>query len=144
MLLVSPAMWRQLFLPSFERIVGHAHSRGIAVWMHSCGYLWEIIPDLISVGVDVLQFDQQENYPLTRLADNFGGKATFWCPVDIQKVLQTQDKTVIQDYAKRMRHALGGNGGGFVCKDYGDWRALGITEDEQQWAYEAFLEVAGY
>jgi len=143
-LLVSPAMWRKLFLPSFERVVGHAHRRGIAVWMHSCGYLWEIIPDLISVGVDVLQFDQQENYPLQRLADTFGGKVTFWCPVDIQKVLQTQDKQTIRDYAKRMRQALGGQGGGFVCKDYGDWRALGITEDEQQWAYEAFVEVATY
>lgn len=144
MLLVSPAMWRQLFLPSFERVVGHAHARGLTVWMHSCGYLWEIIPDLIAVGVDVLQFDQQENYPMQRLADHFAGQVTFWCPVDIQKVLQTQDKQIIQDYAKRMRHALGGQSGGFVCKDYGDWRALGITEDEQQWAYEAFLEVAAY
>jgi hypothetical protein len=64
--------------------------------------------------------------------------------VDIQKVLQTQDKPTIQAYAKCMRHLLGDQGGGFVCKDYGDWRALGITEDEQQWAYEAFLEVAAY
>jgi hypothetical protein len=143
-LLVSPAMWRKLFLPSFERVVARAHSRGLAVWMHSCGYLWEIIPDLISVGVDVLQFDQQENYPLQRLAEHHAGKVTFWCPVDIQKVLQTQDKATIQAYAKRMRHELGGHGGGFIAKDYGDWRALGITEDEQQWGYEAFLEVAGY
>lgn len=141
-LLMSPAMWRKLFLPSFERVVARAHSRGLTVWMHSCGYLWEIIPDLIAVGVDVLQFDQQENYPLQRLADHFAGKVTFWCPVDIQKVLQTQDKQTIQEYAKRQRQLLGGHGGGFVCKDYGDWRALGITEEEQQWAYEAFVEVA--
>jgi len=94
--------------------------------------------------VDVLQLDQQENYPLTRLAEHFAGKITFWCPVDIQKVLQTQDKPTIQAYARRMRSLLGGHGGGFVCKDYSDWPALGITEDEQQWAYEAFLEVASY
>ncbi|MEI6503205.1 MAG: uroporphyrinogen decarboxylase family protein [Armatimonadota bacterium] len=143
-LLVSPAMWREIFLPSFERVVARAHSRGVAVWMHSCGYLWEIIPDLIAVGVDVLQFDQQENYPLTRLAEAHAGKVTFWCPVDIQKVLQTQDKATIQAYAKRMRELLGGHGGGFIAKDYSDWRALGLTEDEQQWAYEAFLEVAAY
>ena len=81
---------------------------------------------------------------MQRLADSFAGKVTFWCPVDIQKVLQTQDKQTIQEYAKRMRYALGGKGGGFVCKDYGAWQALGITEDEQQWAYEAFVEVAAY
>jgi len=143
-LLVSPTMWREIFLPSFERVVARAHSRGLAVWMHSCGYLWEIIPDLIAVGVDVLQFDQQENYPLTRLAEAHAGKVTFWCPVDIQKVLQTQDKATIQAYARRMRELLGGHGGGFIAKDYSDWRALGITEDEQQWAYEAFLDVAAY
>lgn len=143
-LLVSPPMWRDIFLSSFERVVSRAHSRGLTVWMHSCGYLWEIIPDLIAVGVDVLQFDQQQNYPLTRLAEAHAGKVTFWCPVDIQQVLQTQDKATIQAYAKQMRQLLGGHGGGFIAKDYGDWRALGITEDEQQWAYEAFVEVAGY
>lgn len=143
-LLVSPAMWRKLFLPSFERVVARAHERGLAVWMHSCGYLWEIIPDLVAVGVDVLQFDQQENYPLTRLAEHFGGKVAFWCPADIQKVLQTRDRETIQAYAKEMRNLLGGHGGGFIAKDYPDWRALGITEDEQQWAYEAFVEVAAY
>jgi hypothetical protein len=137
-------MWRKLFLPGFERLISHAHSRGVAVWMHSCGYLWEIIPDLVAVGLDVLQFDQQENYPLQRLADHFAGKITFWCPVDIQKVLQTQDKATIQAYARRMRALLGGKGGGFIAKDYPDWKALGITEDEQQWAYEACLEVAAY
>lgn len=143
-LLISPQMWRELFLPSFERIVSKAHARGLSVWLHSCGYIWEIIPDLIAVGVDVLQLDQQEIYPLERLAAHFAGRITFWCPVDIQKVLQTRDKKTIQAYAKRMRQLLGGEGGGFICKDYGDWRALGITEEEQQWAYEAFLEVAAY
>lgn len=144
MLLMSPAMWRRLFLPGFERLISHAHARGVAVWMHSCGYIREIIPDLIACGLDVLQLDQQENYPLADLAESFAGRITFWCPVDIQKVLQTQDRDTIQAYARRMRDLLGGGGGGFIAKDYGDWRALGITEDEQQWAYEAFVEVAAY
>jgi uroporphyrinogen decarboxylase len=143
-LLVSPAMWRRLFLPHFERLVSHAHEHGIAVWMHSCGYIWEAIPDLIACGLDVLQFDQQENYPLERLAEHFAGRITFWCPVDIQKILQTQERNVIQAYAKKMRRLLGDHGGGFIAKDYSDWKALGITQDEQQWAYEAFLEVAPY
>jgi hypothetical protein len=144
MLLMSPDMWRRLFLPGFERLISHAHEHGLTVWMHSCGYVWEIIPDLIAVGLDALQLDQQQNYPVERLAEHFAGRITFWCPVDIQKVQQTQHKPTIQAYAKCMRHLLGDQGGGFVCKDYGDWRALGITEDEQQWAYEAFLEVAKY
>ena len=48
-LLVSPTMWRQLFLPTFERVASRAHAHGLSVWLHSCGYLWEIIPDLIVV-----------------------------------------------------------------------------------------------
>ncbi len=143
-LLVSPAMWRRLFLPHFERLASHAHSHGLHVWMHSCGYLADIIPDLIACGIDVLQFDQQENYPLETLAERYSGKVTFWCPVDIQRILQTQDKTTIQAYARRMRELLGGRGGGFVAKDYGDNAALGLSEDEQHWAYEAFMEVAYY
>lgn len=45
-LLVSPQLWEKMFKPGFEEIIGHAKSLGIHVWMHSCGYIKDIIPHL--------------------------------------------------------------------------------------------------
>jgi len=143
-LLISPAMWRDLFLPDFERLVSHAHARGLTVWMHSCGYVYDIIEPLAQAGMDVLQFDQPELHGIDRLAHNFAGRMTFWCPVDIQKILPTGDRELIQARACYMRERLGGSGGGFIAKNYGSVDALGCSPEWEHWAYKAFVEVGEY
>jgi len=141
-LLVSPAVWRRLFRPSFEVLVGRAHELGMHVIMHSCGYIYEIIEDLIEVGIDVLQLDQPELIGVERLAREFGGRIAFFCPVDIQKVMQTGDKAVIQAEARRMVELLGGFNGGFIAKDYPSWNAINVRPAWARWAREAFMSQA--
>jgi len=144
-LMISPKMWKDLFLFTFERLFGRCQELGLDVWMHSCGYVYDIMDPLIGAGVAAFQFDQQSVYGgVERLNEEFGGRVVFHLPVDIQTVLQTRDKDIIEAEAKKMRHLLGGHNGGFVAKDYGDPAALGITDQEQQWAYEAWLEVMYY
>jgi len=143
-LLVSPSTWRELFKPDFIKLVSFAHERGLTVWMHSCGYIYEIIPDLIEVGIDVLQFDQPALYGIDRLGREFGGKIAFWCPVDIQKTLQTGDKKRIQREAIELIWYLGGRGGGFIAKNYPSLGAIGVKPEWDQWAYEAFLQHMTY
>ncbi|MFP3904728.1 MAG: uroporphyrinogen decarboxylase family protein [Armatimonadota bacterium] len=143
-LMINPSMWKDLFLFTFERLFGRCQELGLDVWMHSCGYVEDIMDPLIGAGVAAFQFDQPAVYGIEHLGEKFGGRVVFHCPVDIQTVLQTQDKEIIQAEARRMRYVLGGFDGGFVAKDYPSYRALGITEEEQQWAYEAWLEVMYY
>jgi len=139
-LLISPKMWRELFKPSFEVLVGRAHSHGMHVLMHSCGYIYDIIPDLIEVGIDALQLDQPELMGVERLGEDFGGKITFWSPVDIQKVMQTGDEHLIKEEAKKMIYYFGRYGGGFIAKDYPQWDAIGVRPEWAQWARDAFME----
>jgi len=141
-LLVSPAMWRSLFRPYFERLVSHAHERGLTVWMHSCGYVRDIIPDLVAIGMDVFQFDQPDLHTTDFLA-RFADRATFWCPVDIQTTLQTGDEGTIKAKAREMVEKLG-RGGGFIGKDYGDNFSIGVDPLWQHWAYEAFVEAGTF
>jgi hypothetical protein len=146
-LLVSPRMWADIFRPDFERLISHAHSRGLTVWMHSCGYVKDIIPDLVDLGMDVLQFDQPDLHSLDFLAE-FAGRVTYYCPVDIQKTLQTGDEAIIRAKAEEMVEKLGGKRsgrfGGFVAKDYGDEKSIGAPPIWQQWAYEAFVGSGQY
>jgi len=142
-LLVSPALWRDLFKPGFQDIVGHAADCGVSVWMHSCGCVTSIIEDLIEVGIKALQFDQPGLHGIEDLSNNFGGRVTFWCPVDIQTTLQTGDRDAIRAEAKRLCEKLGGFGGGFIAKNYGDLHGIGVDPEWDQWAYEAFVEFGG-
>jgi uroporphyrinogen decarboxylase len=140
-LLVSPTMFRNLFKPHFQQLCNTAHDNSIDVWFHSCGYVRHIIKDLIEVGVNVLQFDQPELHDIDYLAENFGGRVHFWCPVDIQKTLQTRDVDAIHTAAKEYIEKLAlPFGGGFIAGYYGSNDALGVDISCQTAACRAFME----
>ena len=134
-------MFRRLFKPVFKRLCDAAHSRGLDVRLHSCGYVRDVIGDWIEVGVNSLQFDQPELHDIDFLAENFGGKVHFECPVDIQTTLQTQDPAKIEAAAKEYINKLAAPyGGGFVAGYYGSNEALGIDKSVQDVAARAFLK----
>jgi uroporphyrinogen decarboxylase len=140
-LLVSPTMFRDIFKPVFKRLCGAAHSRGLSVRFHSCGWVRDVIEDWIEVGIDVCQFDQPELHDIDFLADNFGGRMHFEGPVDIQTTLQTRDHDVIEAAAKRYIEQLAAPfGGGFIAGYYGSNEALGLTPEYQETASRAFMK----
>ncbi len=51
---ISPEMWRKYLKPSFDRIYAPIREKNIPIYMHTDGHILEIIPDLIDVGVTVL------------------------------------------------------------------------------------------
>ncbi len=138
-LLVSPAMWRDVFKPDYMRLCQVAKRHGLSVWMHSCGYIYDIIPDLIECGIAVLQFDQPLLYGMDRLTE-FGGRVTFWCPVDIQQVLPSGDEDKIDAFARHLVDKLGAFNGGFIAGFYSDMPSIGVEPEWQDVACKAFVK----
>lgn len=140
-LLISPNMWRELFKPLYKRLCEAAHARGLFMLMHSCGYNWEILDDLAEVGVNAFQFDQPGLYGLERLAEKLQRlKVCLFSPVDIQKVLPTGDRNLIETEARQMIRLFGGQHGGLIAHSYGDLKGIGIKPEWDQWAYEVFVQ----
>jgi hypothetical protein len=142
-LMISPKMWREIFKPGFVRLCDAAHEEGLKVFMHSCGKITVIIPDLIEAGIDVLQFDQPRVHGISTLAQ-WADQVTFWCPVDIQTTLQTGDPLAIEADAKRMIEELGADGGGFIAGYYGGNEAIGVDPAVQEIACKAFVKYGWY
>ena len=87
--------------------------------------------------------DQPEIYGLEELAQKLRElKVCLYSPVDIQKVMPTGDKELIESTARRMAELFGGREGGFIAKSYGDIKGIGVKEEWDEWAYQAFLECA--
>jgi uroporphyrinogen decarboxylase len=139
-LLVSPECWRDLFKPGFRTLCDAAHSRGLAVFLHSCGKTTDIIEDWIEVGIDVCQFDQPELHGIDTLANRFGGRMHFWCPVDIQRTLQSMDEKKIAAAARAYIEKLGSFGGGFIAGHYQDNPGIGLDPKWQVVASRAFMK----
>ncbi|MGI6367942.1 MAG: uroporphyrinogen decarboxylase family protein [Anaerolineae bacterium] len=142
-LMVSPPLWRRMFKPAYVALCDTAHQHGIRVFMHSCGKITSIIPDLIESGIDLLQFDQPRLHGIDLLAQ-FKGRVTFWCPVDIQKTLQSGDADAIAQEACELIDQLGGPAGGFVGGYYSDNVAIGLDPHWQDIACQAFMRHGNY
>ncbi|MGM0402004.1 MAG: uroporphyrinogen decarboxylase family protein [Chloroflexota bacterium] len=142
-LMIRPDRWRSIFKPGFERLCTVAHEHGLNVFMHSCGKTTAIIPDLVEAGVDLLQFDQPQLHGLDNLA-RFHGQITFWCPVDIQKALQTRDEAVIVAQARELLEKLGGPEGGFIAGYYNDNASIGLDPRWQDLACRTFMRYGVY
>lgn len=141
-LLVSPKLWHELFEWAFRELVDHATKLGLTVWMHSCGYIKDIIPTLVDIGIKVLQLDQPRLSGLDFLAETCHGKTAIWSPVDIQRDLPTGDEKHIRACARELIDKLGSNGGGFICGFYGDVKSLGVKPEWQMWACDEFVRHA--
>jgi uroporphyrinogen decarboxylase len=140
-LLISPRLWRQEFKPRFARLCAYIHSLGMSLFMHSCGKMTVIIPDLIECGVDLLQFDQPRVHGidyLSRLQET--SRISYWCPVDIQTTLQSKDAALIRQEARMMIDRLWRGRGGFIAGYYSDNASIGLEPIWQEIASQEFSE----
>lgn len=138
----SPETFRALFKPYYKKLADALHESGMDFFVHSCGKVTEIIPDFIEAGVDAFQFDQPELHTSDLLAREFGRKAAFYCPVDIQKIMPTGDRKTIEEGAVHMVEEFKACGGSLIVMDYGNWQDLNVEPEWQQWARDAVIRNA--
>lgn len=143
-LIINPNMWRSIFKPRMAKIIEAAHQRGLHVISHTCGYILEIIEDMIEIGLDVIQIDLQDNMGIEKLAERYAGRICFFCPVDIQTTLPYDDFEKIEGKAKHLIEAFGSNNGGFMAKTYPQPEAINIPEKNNQCMCDAFKKYGKY
>jgi len=138
---IRPELWREVFKPRYARLIEAVHRGGMHHIWHCCGYIIDIIPDMIEMGVDALQIDQPQVMGVDRLTEEFGGKICFWNPVDIQWSARAEvSNEEIREEAMHMLDRFARFGGGFIAKQYPQWWDIGLTSEKNHAIYEAFME----
>jgi len=140
-LMISPQTWRSIWRPRYATIFQAAHKAGLLTFLHSCGYIVDILDDLIQIGLDVIHMDQQENMGLENLGNRFGGRLTFFAPVDIQKTMAYGTEEEIRHYCRAMVRHLGKPQGGFIPCWYGDPIGAGHRQEAITAMCEEFLQI---
>ncbi len=140
-LMISPDSWREIWKPCYARVYHAAHEAGLLTFLHSCGDIVDILDDLIEIGLDVIQMDQQENMGLEMLGERFGGSITFYCPVDIQNTMVNGSLDDIRAYCRRMVNCLGRPNGGFIAKWYSDPVGAGHRQEAIDAMCQEFLDL---
>ena len=105
-----------MFKPGFERLCGVTHAYGVKVFMHSCGKITAIIPDLIEAGVDVLDPVQvkAEGMVPRELKAEFGDRICFSGGVDEQQLLIEATPDEVRSQVRRLLDDMARDGGFFI------------------------------
>lgn len=115
--MISPQMYRDLIKPRHERLfsfVKQKTSGPIQIMLHSDGSIYDLIPDLIDIGVDILNPIQVSAAKMDtlQLKMEFGSELVFWgAGVDTQGVLAFGTAAEVKDEVKRRIDDLAPGGG---------------------------------
>jgi uroporphyrinogen decarboxylase len=114
---ISPEMYKQFVKPRHKRIFDFIHARTSAkIFYHSCGAVYDMIPDFIEEGVDILNPVQRSaaKMNIIDLKREYGKDICFWGGgIDVQNQLPVYSAAQVEDEVKRTIDILA-PGGGFV------------------------------
>jgi len=117
--MISPEMYRKYVKPREKKLFSYIKKvapKPVYIFFHTCGSVYEIIPDLIEIGVDILNPVQVSaaHMDTRRLKKEFGKDIVFWGGgVDTQDVLPHGTPEKVKEEVKRRIDDLA-PGGGFV------------------------------
>jgi uroporphyrinogen decarboxylase len=114
--LLKPDIYRKYLKPLHKQLFDLIHSKTKGkVYYHSCGNMASFIPDLIEIGVDVVNPVQPEcpDMDLATLKEKYGDKITFCGGIGSQSILP---RGTVEDVENEVKRALkaGAAGGGYI------------------------------
>ncbi|NLV73650.1 MAG: hypothetical protein GXY52_03045 [Chloroflexi bacterium] len=112
-LLISPRMWVHYFKPLYKDYCDLAKAHGKFVFMHSDGYIMDLYPHLIELGVDAIN-SQLFTMPIEEIGQRYRGRITFWGELDRQHILPFGTPEDVHAAVARVRRALGDVEGGVI------------------------------
>jgi uroporphyrinogen decarboxylase len=113
-LLFSPRTWRQMFKSRLARMIAVFREAGKPVILHSDGDIRAILPDLVDIGVTVLNPIQPEVLDHTWLWEHFGNHLAFYGGISTQDVLLRDDAEEIRAATETCRRVLAPRGTGLL------------------------------
>jgi len=119
-LMMSVETWRQYLGPAMTSIIHAAREikPDILVWYHSDGNITELVPDLIRVGLDILNPVQPECVDAAFLKRTYGDRLAFWGGLGVQSVLPFGTPEEVREHVRRMIAVLGESGGYVVAPSH--------------------------
>ena len=135
-IMMSMEMYRQWIKPRLQKVIRAAKSANpdVLISYHSDGYIEPFIPELIEMGVDILNPVQPECMDFKTIHAKYGSKLSFNGTIGTQRLMPFGTPEEIKREVKRNLDIAGDKGGLFCCPTH-------ILEPEVPWEnVEAYVE----
>ena len=141
--LLGPGRWRRVLKPRLAKIYARVHQAGKYTLSHCCGSVADILPDIIEVGLNVLESVQPEADKMNpyELKRRFGKHIAFWGGLGSQSLIPFGTPDEIRAEVAQLCCEMG-KGGGYILSPAKPLQPETPTENAAA-IIESFLHQAG-
>lgn len=111
--IMGPRLWRRFIKPRAALFNAAVHAGGKWSFQHCCGNVMDILPEMIEIGLDVLESVQPEAMDVYAIKRRFGRNLRLWGGLGTQRLIPFGRPAEIRAEIARLRAELG-NGGGYI------------------------------
>jgi len=140
--LISLEIWREFYKPHMQRFIDLCHGFGIKVFHHDDGAMRPFLPDLIELGIDVLNPIQWTcpGMELDGLKRDFGKEICFHGGIDNQSILPFGTPEEVRAEVRHNIDALANDGTGYILAPCHNLQAVSPVENiiamyDEAWQY---------
>ncbi|HEB32763.1 MAG TPA: hypothetical protein ENI15_18105 [Spirochaetes bacterium] len=110
---IDPAHWRKFVKPGWAKIWKKVRENDpdTIIFLHSCGCIEEVVPDLIEIGLDVLHPIQPETMDVYKIAGNYQKDLAIWGTISCQKTIPFGTPGDVESEIKDRVEKIGKKGG---------------------------------
>lgn len=112
-MMISPKMWRGWFKPRYADLISNvkAVNPDVLIFYHSDGFIEPIIPELIEIGVEILNPVQPECMDPVEIKRRYGSQLAFWGTVGTQSTMPFGSVEEVKAVVKERIQTIGQGGG---------------------------------
>ncbi len=135
-MMINPDLWRDVFKPRMSSVIKAAKDvkTDILVFYHSDGNLMEVIPDLIEIGIDILNPVQPECMDPVEVKKLYGERLSLWGTLGTQTTMPFGTAKEVKETCKRLIEQVGVGGGLLLAPTH-------VIEPDVPWEnVQAFIE----
>ena len=91
---------RQFILPHYKRIIDIVHSGNKKFLLHSCGNIFDLMPDILALGIDAKHSNEDQIAPFTEWIERYGNTIGLFGGFDMNELI-LNDYNYVLDKVKR-------------------------------------------
>ncbi len=134
-MMINPELWREFIKPRLARVISTAKGVNpeLLIFYHGDGNLIKIIPDLIEIGIDILNPIQPECMDPVEIKNKYGNRLSLWGTLGTQTTMPFGSPEEVVKVCERMIREAGKGGGLLLAPTH-------MLEPEVPWEnIEAFI-----
>ena len=113
--ILSLENFQKFLIPQYKRMFAECHKHGMFVVQHSCGYIDQLLPDIVDAGLDCIQtLEPAAGVDLAHLKESLGDRVSFMGGMDATRTLSFGTPKEVEEEVKRCIKAAAYGGGYFA------------------------------